>query len=215
MRSGSRTRRPPPSTRPGPNGSPRRSRSKASAPTPRLIARLDIELKGQGARLAALGKDEKTLVDLLEKLRDVFADIPKQLAGAEPFANRRGQMAWPLSGKLAVGFGALDDSGRPISGVVVATKPAPKCVRSRTAAWPTPTGSRLRPARDPRSRRRLHEPVRLQRKPAQRRLATGSTPAIPSRRPAASGGRKEPSLYFELRLKGKPLDPKGWLKAGP
>jgi len=51
-----------------------------------LLGELDAALKDQTARLAALGKDEKALVDLLAKLRDIFADIPQHLVGAEPFA---------------------------------------------------------------------------------------------------------------------------------
>src|SRR6185312_4916420 len=51
----------------------------------RLLAELDAALKNQQVRLAALGKDEKALLDLLAKLRDIFADIPQQITGAEPF----------------------------------------------------------------------------------------------------------------------------------
>ena len=38
----------------------------------------------------------------------------------EPFAQQRNRLAWPLRGKLAVAYGASDDSGRSISGIVVA-----------------------------------------------------------------------------------------------
>src|SRR5262249_29747431 len=72
----------------------------------RVLAELDAALKDRAARLAALGKDEKSLVDLLEKLRDIFADIPKQIAGAEPFALLRGRLAWPVHGKMMSVSGA-------------------------------------------------------------------------------------------------------------
>ncbi len=58
-----------------------------------LVASIDAKLKDQGARIAALGKDEAALDQLLERLRDVFADIPKQLAGEAPFASARGRLA--------------------------------------------------------------------------------------------------------------------------
>ena len=28
----------------------------------------------------------------------------------------------------------------------------------------------------------------------------------------SSGGQKSPALYFELRLQGKPINPKSWLR---
>ena len=180
-----------------------------------LIVRLDSELKDQGARLAALGKDEKTLVDLLEKLRDVFADIPKELAGAEPFADRRGRMAWPLSGKLTVGFGALDDSGRPISGVVVGTQNGTE-VRAishgRVAYADWLKGYGLLVILD-------HGDGYMSlygyNETLLRDVGDWVGAGDPIATAGASGGRKEPGLYFELRLKGKPLDPKGWLKGSP
>ncbi|MDC8014067.1 murein hydrolase activator EnvC family protein [Tahibacter soli] len=180
-----------------------------------LVARLDSELKDQGARLAALGKDEKALAELLEKLRDVFADIPKQLDGAEPFADRRGRMTWPLPGKLAVGFGALDDSGRPISGVVVATRSGAE-VRAishgRVAYADWLKGYGLIVILD-------HGDGYMSlygyNETLLRDVGDWVDAGDPIATAGASGGRKEPGLYFELRLKGKPLDPKGWLKPGP
>ena len=180
-----------------------------------LIARLDVDLKDQGSRLAALGKDEKALTELLEKLRDVFADIPKQLAGAEPFADHRGRMAWPLAGKLSVAFGALDDSGRPISGVVVSTRTGAE-VRAisygRVAYADWLKGYGLIVILD-------HGDGYMSLYGYNETLLKGVGDWVEAGETIAtagsSGGRKEPGLYFELRLKGKPLDPKGWLKAGP
>ena len=44
------------------------------------LDQIDATLKDQKGRLAALGKDEKALTDLIARLRDIFADIPKTLA---------------------------------------------------------------------------------------------------------------------------------------
>jgi len=88
-----------------------------------LLGELDAALKDQTARLAALGKDEKALVDLLAKLRDIFADIPQHLVGAEPFADLRGRLNWPLRGKVVVRFGATAvDGERSSQGVLIAAK---------------------------------------------------------------------------------------------
>lgn len=180
-----------------------------------VIDALDASLRDQGARLAALGKDEAALVDLLERLRDVFADIPKQLQAAEPFAARRGRLPWPLAGKVAVGFGSSDDSGRAISGIVVAASTGAEVRavshgRVAYADWLKGYGLILildhgdgymslygyneTLLKDVGDWVDVGEPI-----------ATAGT----------SGGRRNAGLYFELRARGKPLDPRGWLKPGP
>src|SRR5262249_49237103 len=85
----------------------------------RLLAQLDATLKNQQERLTALGKDEKSLLDLLERLRDIFADIPQQIAGSEPFARLRGRLGWPVRGK-AVGAPGNDEGERGNHGLLIA-----------------------------------------------------------------------------------------------
>jgi septal ring factor EnvC (AmiA/AmiB activator) len=132
-----------------------------------VLATLETNLKDQQSRLAALGKDEKGLLALLEKLRDIFADIPKQIAGAEPFAQMRGRLSWPLKGTARTGAGEEGDS----HGVLIAAAEGGE-VRAVShgrvvfADW-------LWPAADRRSRRHVPEPVRVQRNAAQGRRRLG------------------------------------------
>jgi septal ring factor EnvC (AmiA/AmiB activator) len=69
-----------------------------------LLTRAETQLKDQHQRLAALKQDQQALNRLLEKLRDVFADIPRALPADTPFARLRGALPWPSKG-------ALRDSG--------------------------------------------------------------------------------------------------------
>ena len=88
-----------------------------------LVDQIDARLKDQGARIAALGKDVAALDQLLERLRDVFADIPKQISGDAPFATARGRLKWPLQGRIVTAFGAADPaSGRRSSGLLLAAR---------------------------------------------------------------------------------------------
>jgi septal ring factor EnvC (AmiA/AmiB activator) len=179
----------------------------------RVLAALDAALKDQQVRLTALGKDEKGLLDLLEKLRDIFADIPKQIAGAEPFAQLRGQLNWPLRGKVVSAFGASNEGEHESHGVLIAAASgsdvhAVSHGRVVFADWLRGFGlliivdhgdgylslygyneSLLKDVGDWVNVNEV--------------IATSG----------ASGGRKAPGLYFELRYQGKPIDPKGWLKA--
>jgi murein hydrolase activator len=179
----------------------------------RVLATLDAALKDQQARLTALGKDEKGLLDLLEKLRDIFADIPKQIAGAEPFAQLRGRLGWPIHGKVVTGFGASSEGEHESRGVLIGAISGSEVHavshgRVVFADWLRGFGlliivdhgdgylslygyneSLLKDVGDWVNVNEV--------------IATSG----------ASGGRKAAGLYFELRYQGKPIDPKGWLKA--
>jgi septal ring factor EnvC (AmiA/AmiB activator) len=178
-----------------------------------MLAKLDLSLKDQQSRLAALGKDEKSLTDLLGRLRDIFADIPKQLAGAEPFEGGRGKYAWPIVGKLLVGFGADDDSGRSISGLVISAKSgadvrAISHGRVAYADWLKGYGLLLILDHGD-GFMSLYGYNETLLKDVGDWVNAGELVATAG----ASGGRKSPALYFELRQRGKAIDPRGWLKA--
>ena len=72
-----------------------------------LLAAADAQLAQQQDKLAALQRDQQALNQLLEKLKDVFADIPTQLGSEKPFAQLHGQLAWPVSGAVHAGSGPL------------------------------------------------------------------------------------------------------------
>ena len=177
-----------------------------------VLADLDIQLKDEQARLAALGKDEKSLVDLLEKLRDVFADIPKQIAGEEPFTQLRGRLNWPARGKVAVAFGAKEGNDRTSNGVVIAVAEGSE-VRAVShgrvvfADWMRGFGLLLIVD---------HGDGFLSLYGYNETLFkdvgdwVSANEAVASS--GATGGQKTPGVYFELREQGKPVDPRGWLK---
>jgi len=178
-----------------------------------VVDALDASLRDQAARLAALGKDETALVELLERLRDVFADIPKQLQAAEPFAARRGRLPWPLAGKVAVGFGSSDDSGRAISGIVVAATAGAEVRavshgRVAYADWLKGYGLILILDHGD-GYMSLYGYNESLLKDVGDWVDGGEAIATAG----ASGGRRSAGLYFELRARGKPLDPRGWLKS--
>jgi septal ring factor EnvC (AmiA/AmiB activator) len=177
-----------------------------------LLDQLDVALKEQGARAAALGKDEKSLSVLLEKLRDVFADIPKQLSGAEPFASMRGRLAWPLSGKIVTAFGAADESGRRSSGLLLTAKNgtavhAVSHGRIVFADWLRGYGLMIIVDHGD-GYLSLYGCNETLLKDVGDWVNAGETIATSG----SSGGQKTAGLYFELRTKGQPVDPKAWLR---
>ncbi|HEY8009805.1 MAG TPA: peptidoglycan DD-metalloendopeptidase family protein [Rudaea sp.] len=179
-----------------------------------LLADLETQLKDEQTRLAALGKDEKGLVDLLERLRDVFADIPKQLAGAEPFAQLRGRLNWPARGRIIARFGVKEGQGsdRTSNGVVIAAAEGSEVHavshgRVVFADWMRGFGLLLIVD---------HGDGFLSLYGYNETLLkdvgdwVGANETIASS--GVSGGQKTAGVYFELRAQGKPVDPRAWLK---
>lgn len=173
-----------------------------------VLATLESALKDQRSRLAALGRDEKSLLALLEKLRDIFADIPKQLAGAEPFAQMRGRLSWPLRGALQPA-GAENGENH---GVLIAAEEgrdvhAISHGRVVFADWLRGYGLLLIVDHGD-GYLSLYGCNETLIKDVGDWVDAGEVVATSG----SSGGRKNPGLYFELRHDGKPMDAREWLQ---
>ena len=177
-----------------------------------LVASLEAKHHDAEQRLQALGRDEKALVQLLERLRDVLADVPRQLDDAKPLASRRGALPWPLSGVLLTAFGGRLPDGRTAEGWLIAGTAGAE-VRAishgRVAfadwlkgyglivivdhgdGWMSLYANNDALLKDGGDWVRAGEPI----------ATVGS-----------SGGQGRPALYFELRQGSKPVDPRNWLK---
>lgn len=69
--------------------------------------RADARYRDQAQKLAALAQQAKDLQALLARLRDIFADIPKQLPGNVPFVQLKGRLPWPITGRARDWQGGL------------------------------------------------------------------------------------------------------------
>jgi murein hydrolase activator len=171
-----------------------------------LVATIDARLADEASRIAALGKDETELNRLLERLRGVFADIPRELKGAQSFDSQRGHLAWPLAGKVASGFGGAS------RGLLIAARPgtavhAVSHGRVAFADWLRGYGLMLIVDHGD-GYLTLYAGNETLLKDVGDWVDAGDTIATSG----ASGGQKTPGLYFELRVKGQPADPRSWLR---
>jgi septal ring factor EnvC (AmiA/AmiB activator) len=178
-----------------------------------VLARLDTEFKDAQTRLAALGRDERSLVRLLESLRDVFADIPKRIDEARPFAERRGGLRRPLDGELLAGFGGRLPDGRTSQGWLVAGRtgtPVGAVAPGRVAFADWLKGYGLIVILDHGDG---YMSLYAQNDTLLREAGewVGAGDALAG--VGTSGGQPEPALYFELRRNGQPVNPKGWFAA--
>ncbi len=175
------------------------------------LAALEARLADQQQRLAALGKDEKQLLSLIEQIRDVIGDVPKVLAGDVAFASLRARLPWPLSGPVLQRFGTTGPDGRVASGVLIgatagAQVNAVSHGRVAYADWLKGYGLLIiLDHGDGFLSLYAHNETLL--KEVGDWVDAGDAIATAG----ASGGRPETGVYFELRQRGRAIDPAAWL----
>lgn len=170
----------------------------------KLLAQAEAQLAQQKDQLAALQRQQQDLNQLLEKLKDVFADIPKQLGGERPFAQLKGDLPWPATGAVHAGTGVLEH------GVLIAARPgaAVHAVAYGRVAWAD-------------FMRGFGELVIVDHGGGYMSLYGGNEAALveagdwvkPGQAIATVGRGPQQGAYFELRKDGKPVDAKEWLKS--
>lgn len=177
-----------------------------------LIAAIDQRLRSHAQRLQAFARDQQSLNSLLARLRDVFADIPRQLGAAGAFAGLRGRLPRPMSGKVLKGFGAALGPGRASDGVLIAAEAGAEVRaiahgRVAYADWLKGYGLLIIVDHGDGFMSLYAQNEALLRDVGDW-VEAGSALA----RAGSSGGGDDPSaLYFELRKRGQPVDPKLWL----
>lgn len=178
-----------------------------------VLAALEARYKDASSRLQALGRDEQALVELLERLRDIFADIPDRLEAAQPFAQRRGRLTPPLAGKTLVAFGGTLPDGRGSHGWLIqadsgAAVRAVAHGRVAFADWLKGYGLILILDHG-----EGWMSLYAQNDSLQREVGDWVDAGDVLASAGSSGGQSGTALYFELRRGGRPVDPRGWFRA--
>lgn len=167
------------------------------------LAALRSDLSERQQRLAALAHDEEALQRLLEQLRDIFADLPERLDGAEPFRSLRGRLPWPVQGTpTRTENGALRiaaDEGAEVQAIAHG--------RVAFADWLRGYGLLLIVDHgDGYMSLYGHNETLLKQEGAW--VRRGERIAQVGR----SGGEPRALLHFELRERGRSIDPRPWLQ---
>ena len=176
-----------------------------------LLAELEKRFADGRLRLDALGRDEKALLALIERLQDILGDIPQQMDGAEAFASLAGRMPWPIRGKLLTGYGRPLPDGRTSSGWLIDAKPGDEVRaiahgRVAFADWLTGFGLILILDHGD-GYMSLYASNDALIRAAGDWVKRGEVLAIAG----SSGGQSASGVYFELRRNGRPVDPVRWL----
>ncbi|MET0292633.1 MAG: peptidoglycan DD-metalloendopeptidase family protein [Steroidobacteraceae bacterium] len=184
----------------------RRQRSK-------VLADLQSESKDRQASLKRLQTQQGALEKLLKELDRALKSYP--VAPIDPndaFAKLRGQLAWPVAGKLSARFGEERAGGVRWNGMLIsAERGAPVQAihpgRVAYADWLPGLGLLLIVDHGNGYLSLYGHNDRLF-KAAGASVRAGETVAAAG----DSGGRGQTALYFEIRRAGKPVDPGPWLR---
>ncbi len=195
----------------------RQKNHKASLSTDRkkrknVIAGLDKELKKQGKHLTRLEDDARELMQLIDSLSEILEDIP----AAEPhkkFADLKGQLAWPVKGKVNQVFGRIKPpSNLRWQGITINARlgnnvRAVSHGRIAFSDWLRGMGNLIIIDHGD-GYLSLYGHNQSLYKTAGEWVEAGDIIASIG----DSGGQKKPALYFEIRRKGKPQNPAKWCK---
>ncbi len=176
------------------------------------LASLEAESRTSAARLERLQREQAGLESLLRELRrSLEAQAP---AAHGVFARLRGQLAWPVAGRLEARYGETRAGAIKWDGELIDTQRGAE-VRAVAdgrvifADWLPGLGLLLIVD---------HGDGYLSLYGHNQRLYQAVGARVTAGEPIAaagdSGGSPRPQLYFEIRKAGRPIDPRPWFRAG-
>jgi len=190
-----------------------RSEELASAEAQRrsVIARLDRDIEAGQGEISVLQAQAEQLRELVEELTRALADLPVGDEGG--FAERKGLMEWPVTGKTLQRFGQrradgqLRWEGRLIAADSGAEVKAVHRGRVVFADWLSGMGLlAVIDHGDGFMTLYAHNQDLL------REVGDWVDPGEVIAHVGDSGGRPRPALYFEIRRNGRPVDPRSWMR---
>jgi septal ring factor EnvC (AmiA/AmiB activator) len=179
-----------------------------------LLALLSGRIEDQDRELARQRDDEARLAKLLDSLQQALDDVPTVEVERTPFAKRRGGLGWPASGGFSVRFGqSRGVGGVRWQGVVIdATEGrdvhAVSHGRVAFADWLRGYGL-LMILDHGDGYMTLYGYNQTLNKEVGDWVEEGEAIASVGR----SGGNAQAGLYFEIRHRGRPVNPARWCRA--
>jgi septal ring factor EnvC (AmiA/AmiB activator) len=177
----------------------------------RVLASLESEARTREQNLARLQSQQADLEQLLKELNRSLKSVPPPDT-ASAFGRLRGQLPWPVAGRMTAAFGDTRASGVKWDGLVVATErgapvKAVSAGRMVYADW-LPGLGLLAIVDHGEGYLSLYGHNERLYKAAGESVAAGEVIAAAG----DTGGRPEPELYFEIRRAGRPVDPRPWFR---
>lgn len=174
------------------------------------LAKLEDHIDAEGKRLQILRQDAAELEALLERLRQ--PDLAA-VGDLQPFDSLKGNLKWPVKGRIAEGFGSLKKGGKlRHQGVTIAAESGTE-VRAVSpgkvvfADWFRNLGLLLIIDHGDGYMSLYGHNGRLLKKVGDWIAADEVIGSV-----GDTGGQTQSGLYFEIRLTGDPVDPAIWCR---
>ena len=176
----------------------------------RLLAQIDMEINNQEQNLRSLESSRSRIETLLNSLGELLADIPPGPSDNEPFSSRKGRLPWPIEGKFIASFGKPRQGDLKWNGVLIGS-PNGYAVRAIShgriafSDWLQGFGF-LTIINHDAGFMSLYAHNESLFKQTGDWVAAGDVIASTG----DSGGQPVSGLYFEIRARGKPVNPALW-----
>lgn len=183
----------------------------------KVLIALKQEINHQSESLNSVLKDEHRLQHLIKSLQIALADIPNDVSTYQPFAQTKGQLVWPVKGRIRNLFGKnrsdriknLKWQGIIIESEVGQGVRAVASGRIAFADW-LPRYGLLTIIDHGQGYMSLYGRNQTLYRSVGDWVEVGELIAEAGN----SGGQESPGLYFEIRYRGKPLNPALWCSSG-
>jgi len=179
-----------------------------------LLVALKAKIEQEGSEIERLAAEEKDLARLIAELTSILSDYP--IRSEEPFSELKGQLTWPVAGRLLHDFGQPRASGRLKWNGVVLAAPRGREVRAVYhgrvvfADWLAGMGL-LVIVDHGEGFMTLYGYNETIVKSGGEWVAPGDVIATVG----DSGGQQRASLYFEIRQGTRPINPRLWITRQP
>ena len=176
-----------------------------------LLASLERKINNQEKNLSELETSRNRIENLLMSLGELLADIPQSPSDSRPFKQQKGKLPWPASGPFLASYGETrKQGGLKWNGVLISTKhgtPVRAVSHGRVAFadWLQGFGFiTIIDHGDGYMSLYGHNETLIKQAgdwvEASEVIATSGD----------SGGQPMPGVYFEIRARGKPVNPGAW-----
>ncbi len=187
-----------------------RKLERARAERGQVLASLTAESRSRAAQLQRLQRQQGALEKLVRELKRTIEKFPSDSKSA--FAQLRGKLAWPASGRVVARYGETRVGGLRWDGMLLATErgaPVRAVYHGRIvyADWLAGLGLLVIVDHGGGYISLYGHNDELHRKVGERVKAGDSLAAA-----GDSGGRSQPELYFALRRAGRAIDPRPWFR---
>ncbi|WP_165787211.1 murein hydrolase activator EnvC family protein [Pseudohalioglobus lutimaris] len=176
------------------------------------VTQLNESIRGKGEQLKQMQADQAELQKLLDAIREAVVNlqVPENV---QPFKAARGKMPWPVPGRASARFGNPRNQGKMRwQGVTIpadAGTPVKAIHHGRVvyADWLRGMGLLLIIDHG-----EGYMSLYAHNQSLLRDVGEWVTAETPISTVGDSGGQSRPALYFEVREKGKPVNPSRWCR---